>query len=166
MPLIKTEVVIGEGSTQVLCEKAFSLKWPLKKVVHEIFDVEITNCEVCTDKVIFNGLVQKNLIYKTPADPPPNTEGQSSLCCCTSVSSQDGFIVFHEEVLGFAGFVEIPGAQPGDNYQVEIAEVSDCTKFHPEVDPDGLIRHGKQKFIIDVTIKVTRTEQIDVEEVG
>jgi len=169
--LIKADVVIGEGKTQILIEKQFMLKWPLKKVVDEQFDVEIFHTEVCTDKVLFNGEVQKNLIYKTPFEkhkwraedeeeieddarhfPPP-----------VVVELQDGFVVFHEEVIQFAGFVNIPGTRAGDDVQIIEAAVKDCTAFIPTKMKNNLVIEGKQKFIVDVLIKVTRHEQIWVE---
>jgi|GEM_PF-2926763 hypothetical protein len=169
--LIKADVVIGEGKTQILIEKQFKLKWPLKKMVDEQFDVDIFHTEVCTDKVLFNGEVQKNLIYKTPFEKPHNwrteeeTEGEARHWPPPEmIEQQDGLVVFHEEVIQFAGFVNIKGARAGDDVQIIEALVKDCTVFISTKEHKGLIWEGKQKFIVDVVIKVTRHEQIYVEQ--
>ncbi len=173
LTLIKADVVVGEGKTQILIEKQFKLKWPLKKVVDEQFDVDIFHTEVCTDKVLFNGEVQKNLIYKTPFEKKPKWRGEEDEGAEDEVrhfpppeviEQQDGFVVFHEEVIQFAGFVNILGARLGDDVQILEAQVKDCTAFIPIKEANGLIWEGKQKFIVDVVIKVTRHEQIYVEK--
>ncbi|MBE0467799.1 MAG: DUF3794 domain-containing protein [Candidatus Desulforudis sp.] len=168
--LIKADVVIGEGKTQILIEKQFMLKWPLKKVVDEQFDVDIFHTEVCTDKVLFNGEVQKNLIFKTPFEKKWRTEEEESedetrhFPPPEVIEQQDGFVVFHEEVIQFAGFVNVKGARAGDHVQILEAAVKDCTAFIPtKVDKNDLVLEGKQKFIVDVVIKVTRKEQIWVD---
>jgi hypothetical protein len=158
LTLIKADVVIGEGATQILIEKQFVLARPLLKVVDEQFDVDIYHTEVCEDKVIFNGVVQKNLIYKTPVVPAGNPSGWRD--DNNNPYSLDGDVVFHEEVLQFAGFVSVDGAQAGDDVQIIEAAVKECTAFIPTKEENGLVLEGKQKFIVDVGIKVTRHEQI------
>lgn len=161
LTLIKADVVIGEGATQILIEKQFVLARPLLKVVDEQYEVDIYHTEVCEDKVIFNGLVQKNLIYKTPVTPAGNPPGWRDDNNNNSYSL-DGDVVFHEEVLQFAGFVSVDGAQAEDNVQIIEAVVKECTAFIPTLEENGLVLEGKQKFIVDVGIKVTRHEQIYV----
>lgn len=148
--LIKADVVVGEATTQVLVvsdEIRFCI--PVFKVVDEKTEAKITGCHVCQDKVVFNGELQKNIIYKEP----PNT------CNC-----QEGHVVYHELVLPFAGFVEIPGARVGDICEVEFAGVKDgCNFLIPlEKDEAGSILRAKQKMVVEVTIKVLRLEQIEV----
>lgn len=148
--LIKADVVVGEATTQVLVvSDRIKFCTPVFKVVEERTDVKITGCHVCTDKVVFNGELQKNIIYKEP----PNE------CGC-----REGHLIYHELVLPFAGFVEIPGAQPGDICQVEAAGVKDgCNFFIPlESDAEGCVVAAKQKTVVEVTLKVLRPEQIDV----
>ena len=64
--LVKAERVVGEGSTQLLCETYFNIDPPLTKVLEQRFEVVITDYTVFVDKVMFKGLVEKSLIYKHP----------------------------------------------------------------------------------------------------
>jgi hypothetical protein len=154
VPLIKTEVVVGEVTTQVLVvSDTIKFCTPVFKLVEERTDVSITDCRVCDGKVIFNGELQKNIIYKAPP---------------TGCDCREGPVVYHELVLPFAGFVEVPGALPGDRCQVESAGVRDlCNFFIPLTrDEKGFITCAQQKTVVDVTLKVVRVEQLDVAVVG
>ncbi|MEW6769817.1 MAG: DUF3794 domain-containing protein [Bacillota bacterium] len=156
MALIKTEVVVGEAATQVLVIKEDVIfDPPLYKVIQEDLTVEIGDCLVCADKVLFNGKLIKDIIYK-------------------GVGCERGFIErevrWVEVSVPFAGFVDVPGAQVGDGCQVEFAGVKDCNFLIPTETAQvedrtgliGVVRKALQKTIVDVTVKVVRTEQIEV----
>jgi len=148
MPLIKADVVVGTGTTQVLVfTPLITFTPPAHKIVEEKIDVTITKCVPATDKVIFNGTMQKNIIYK---EPPV---------------AGAGAVRFVEVIESFAGFVVIPGTLPEDHCQVEFAGVrNDNFVLNPlTTDPvTGAILTAEQKAIIDVEIKVTREQQINI----
>ncbi|RDV83445.1 DUF3794 domain-containing protein [Ammonifex thiophilus] len=138
MPYYQVDEVVGIGSTQILLVRDITFAVPVYEVVEELFTVNITDCHVCTDKVIFNGTVEKNIVYKTP----PGVTGE-------------GTIAYHKEDFTFSGFVTVPGAKPGDKCQIEKAEVGDCRFLIPATSPP--YTSARQKFIVDVAIKVIRT---------
>ncbi|ACX51976.1 hypothetical protein Adeg_0836 [Ammonifex degensii KC4] len=148
MPLIKTEVVVGEASTEVLLvTDTITFATPVYEVLQEEVKIKVTDCYVCTDKVIFNGEAQKNIVYKAPPDP----------------YTGEGVVVYHELTLPFAGFVNVPGALPGDQCQVVSASVKDSTVLIPITkDALGHILTAKQKMVAEIKIKVVRTEQITI----
>ncbi|MGQ9512396.1 DUF3794 domain-containing protein [Thermodesulfitimonas sp.] len=151
MALIKTEVVVGEATTQVLVIKdAIRFDPPLYKVIQEDLTAEVSDCLVCTDKVIFNGRLVKNIIYKA-GQPDTKTPGE---------------VRWVEVEVPFAGFVDVPGAQVGDGCQIEFAGAKDCNFLLPtRTIPCGaveLVEEAMQKTIVDITVKVVRTEQIEV----
>lgn len=151
MALIKTEVVVGEATTQVLVIKEqIHFDPPLYRVVQEDLTVEISDCLVCADKVIFNGKLVKNIVYKA---------GKTE----TEVS---GAVRWVEIEVPFAGFVEVPGAKVGDRCQIEFAGAKDCNFLLPtktvSYGDTELVEEAMQKTIVDVSVKVVRTEQIEV----
>lgn len=76
---------------------------------------------------------------------------------CSKIDSYDGIIHFYQETMEFAGIVEIPGIMPGDTCHVVLAEVRDYERIIPvETDQDGLIKSGKQMFIVKIALKATR----------
>lgn len=143
--LVKTEIVVGEAVTEVfILSDPVTFYTPVYKVVNQSAEVTISDCLVCTDKVIFNGAVTENLIYKEQPD----------------LATGAGRVFYHETRLPFSGFVVVPGAKPGDNCQVEFAGVKDCNFLVPLVADAAGIRIAVQKVIIAVKLKVTRSEQI------
>lgn len=78
---------------------------------------------------------------------------------CERVDSYGGIIHFYEEYLEFASTIEIKGAMPGDTCHVVVAEVRDYESFvATERGPNGLINAGKQMFIVDICLGVTRNK--------
>ncbi|MGO0122895.1 DUF3794 domain-containing protein [Desulfothermobacter acidiphilus] len=138
MPYYQVDEVVGVGTSQILLVRQLAFTVPVYEVVEELFTVTVTECHVCTDKVIFNGTVEKNIVYKTP----PAVTGE-------------GTLAYHKEDFAFSGFVTVPGARPGDKCQVEKAEVGDCRFLLPASAPPYTA--AEQKFIVDIAIKVIRT---------
>ncbi|NLK52234.1 MAG: DUF3794 domain-containing protein [Syntrophomonadaceae bacterium] len=145
---IRVPEVIGRQTTEVLLVDDITFTTPVFKIIDVLIDVEITDCFVCTDKVIFNGRMQKNIVYKAPRDP----------------ATGEGTVNYREFVRDFAGFVVIPGVLKDDECLVERAVVrQDCEVFIPtERDANGNIVAATEKVIIDVDIKVLRPRQITV----
>ena len=144
---IKTPVVIGEESTQILVlSDTIVFKVPVSGVIEEKFDIKISDCKVCPDTVVFNGTVRKDIIYKEPSD-----------------SYNEGAVRYHEENYNFGGIFEIKGVRVGDMCHVEKTEVVRANYFIPQTfDNNGNILTAMQKFIVDISMKVTREQQIEV----
>ncbi|KJS15085.1 MAG: hypothetical protein VR69_15240 [Peptococcaceae bacterium BRH_c4b] len=78
---------------------------------------------------------------------------------CARLDEHDGIVHFYQETLEFAGVMEIPGVMPGDICHVESAEVRNYDSVKAtEMSDDGLVNAGRQIFLIEVALKVTRKE--------
>ncbi|ACV62610.1 hypothetical protein Dtox_1753 [Desulfofarcimen acetoxidans DSM 771] len=144
---IKTPVVIGEDSTQILVlSDTIVFKIPVSGVIDEKFDIKINDCKVCPDTVVFNGTVKKDIIYKEPSN-----------------AFNEGGVRYHEESYNFGGIFEIKGVQEGDTCHIEKTDAVKANYFIPQTyDNSGNILTATQKFIVDISIKVTREQQIQV----
>ena len=142
---IKTEVVVGEARTQLLIvSDPVTFHTPVYSLLDAVGEVSIDHCLVCTDKVLFNGTLTENLIYKERPHP----------------ATGEGRILYHELKLPFSGFVALPGAKPGDNCQVESAGVGGGNFLVPLMADAAGIRIAVEKAIVEVKLKVTRVEQV------
>jgi hypothetical protein len=96
-------------------------------------------------------------------------EKMENVCKCEDI---DGFFgdVRHVAVnIPFAGFIEVPGARPGDDFQVEFAGVEDECEVDileepVEVFEDCIVafRKLREKVIVKIDLKVLREVQITV----
>ena len=128
-PLLLQETV-GEGTKQVLVENEVTLDRPAIKVDEIHAEVKGITTEVIPHKVIIQGFVHKQIFYV-------DTEN----------------IERHQaEDVAFSGFVDIPGAVPGMNVQVNPAIE---TVIH-RLEGETILR---QKTVIGIFVKVTTPVQ-------
>ena len=117
--------------------------------------------KVCKNKVIINGILHKNINYKTFED------SLKDKCDC----AQDTFFgsVKHLSLnIPFSCFIEVPGARCGDDYQIEFAGVEDDCEIDILEDPVTIGEHVtgykklREKVIVKIDLKVLRHVQITV----
>ncbi|QEK10929.1 DUF3794 domain-containing protein [Crassaminicella thermophila] len=151
--LIKVPKVIGTGSAQYLSVVDIPFNIPVFEIIDIIKKVEITDCYVVDNKVIINGELNKNIIYKTKEEEE-QFDNVTRVC---------GDVVHCTVTIPFALFVEVPGALEGDQCQIEDAFVEGERDVERDFNTDGTFNTLHEKSIIRVDVKVTRTEQICVE---
>ena len=161
---IKVPEVIGRYSCQTLveCVIPFPEQYPaveIKDIHKEVRDLIV---HVCKNKVLINGILHKNINYKT-------FEGKSDFYYCYQKYDSYYGDVRHVAVnIPFACFIEVPGARPGDDYQIEYADVEDTCELDILEDPcqsKGTVKEYKklrEKVIVKVDLKVLREVQITV----
>jgi hypothetical protein len=161
---IKVPEVIGRNSCQVLveCVIPFPEQYPaveIKDIQKEVRDLIV---HVCKNKVLINGILHKNVNYKT-------YEGNSDFYYCyQKYDSYYGDVRHVAANIPFACFIEIPGACPGDDFQIEFADVEDTCEVDILEDPCSEKGHVKEykklreKVIIKIDLKVLRHVQITV----
>ncbi|WP_066637126.1 DUF3794 domain-containing protein [Desulfolucanica intricata] len=181
------ERFVSSGTAKVLCEMDCEIHPSMSRIIDERFDVNITDCTVFADKAMFRGIVEVSLIYKhphlkkkredtnrdltqkedcsSPEDKKDNedkkTKKKDRYNWYNRVRNIHGIIHYYEETIEFTGIIEVPGAKPGDNYHVEKVEVKEYEAFKPtKKDHNNLITAGKQIFIINVELKITRNVDI------
>lgn len=86
------------------------------------------------------------------------------------VDSAHGIVHFHQQVLQFAGTVEIPGVRPGDSFEVEraegrsfeaftaIAAESENNNSGNSSNNNGLIEAATHKFVVDIVLTAKRNK--------
>jgi hypothetical protein len=132
-PLIKAEVVINENTKQLLVERNVTLTIPAIKIRN--IDAKIRNIttDVIADKVIIQGVIHKQIFFV----------------------GEDNIVHHQAEDLSFSTFVDLPGAAPGMNVQIDptietvIFDLLTSTLLH-------------QKVVIEFFVKVTETRQLNV----
>lgn len=151
--LIKVPKVIGTGSAQYLSVADIPFVVPVFEIVDIIKKVNVTSCKVINGKVIINGELNKNIIYKT-------RENEEIFDNVTRVC---GDVVHCTVNIPFALFIEVSGAIEGDDCHIEDAFVEGEQDIEQDFNPDGTFNCLHEKTVLRVDVKVTRTEQICVE---
>ena len=96
-PLVRAEVVVGENTRQVLVESTVTLNQPAVKSRNITATVGDLSTEVIAGKVVIQGVVRKQIFFV----------------------GEDNVVHHQSEDLSFSTFVEIFGAEPGLNVEVE-----------------------------------------------
>lgn len=132
-PLIKAEVVIGENTRQLLVEQNVTLTIPAIKVRNINAKVVDITTDVIADKVVIQGVLHKQIFFV----------------------GEDNIVHHQAEDIPFSTFVDIPGAEPGMNVQIDT--VIETVIFNLL---SSRIVH--QKVVIEFFVKVTETRQLNV----
>ncbi|MGE5529351.1 MAG: DUF3794 domain-containing protein [Patescibacteria group bacterium] len=132
-PLVRAEVVIGENTRQVLVESNVTLTQPAIKVRNITATIQNLTTEVITGKVVIQGVIHKQIFFV----------------------GSDNVVRHQAEDLNFSTFVDIFGAEPGLNVEVE-----------PTIEHIGFVLVNPtllhQKVVLEFFVKVTETRQLNV----
>lgn len=162
---IKVPEVIGRNDTEILVEAVipFPPESPaveIKDVQKEVRDIKIF---ICKNKVLINGVLHKNINFKT------FEEHLENVCKCEDITGFFGDVRHVAVNIPFAGFIEVPGARAGDDFQVEFAGVEDMCEVDILEDPVILSKENivafkkvREKVIVKIDVKVLREVQITV----
>lgn len=133
-PAIKTERIVGQGSTEVMEEVTVTLSQPATSIKNITATVQDVRARPIENKVILQGSIVKNVTFMTAA----------------------GMEVTESFTIPFADFAEVPGARPGLNVFVR-AEVRAVI-----FDPAQTGTEIPQKIIVDLFVTVTETVEIPI----
>jgi len=153
VPTIKVPVVIGEGCCQVLVVNEIPLDPAALEIESIDKTVTVDHCAVVPDRVIINGTLRKNIVYKTLEDED----------VVDDIPRQCGQLRHCTVEIPFSCFIEVCGAKPGDDCQIERAEVEGESDELIEETDEGTFEALMEKAIVVIEVKVTREKQIDVE---
>ncbi|MEW6228823.1 MAG: DUF3794 domain-containing protein [Bacillota bacterium] len=133
-PAIKTERIVGRGSTEVMEQVTVTLSQPATSIKNITATVQDVRARPIENKVILQGSIVKDVTFITAA----GTEATESF------------------TIPFADFAEVPGARPGLNVFVR-AEVRAVI-----FDPAQAGTEIAQKIIVDLFVTVTETVELPV----
>ncbi|HOJ78814.1 MAG TPA: DUF3794 domain-containing protein [Bacillota bacterium] len=132
-PLIRAEVVIGENTRQVLIERNVTLTLPAIKVRNITAEVRDLTADVIADKVVIQGILHKQIFFV----------------------GEDNIVHHQAEDINFSTFVDLPGAEPGMNVQIDpVIETVIFNLLSPTV--------VHQKVVIEFFVKVTESRQLNI----
>lgn len=163
---VKVPEVIGRNHCQILLETEipFAPGYPALDIKDIMKDVRDLVMSVCTDKVLINGKLHKNINYKTF-----DCTGRVK-CHCEDLEVVYGDVRHVGIDIPFAGYIDIPGARPGDYVEVEFAGVEDACELDMLKDPCyvrgckyPVYKKLKEKVIVKIDVKVLRPVQITVD---
>ncbi|MBE3599171.1 MAG: DUF3794 domain-containing protein [Limnochordaceae bacterium] len=133
-PLVKAEVVVAENSRQVLQEWRTPLPAGTIKVRDITHRIVDVRCELLDDKVIVQLVLEKQVFYVGP----------------------DNLVHHLGERVPVSTFVDVPGTRPGMHCQPTVTV--ERILFHLE---DCVL---VQKIMLDVFVKVTQREHVNLVE--
>jgi len=163
---VKVPEVIGKNYCQILLENEipFAPGCPAMEIKDIMKEVKELILSVCTDKVLINGKLHKNINYKTL-----ESTGKYK-CGCEDLDLSYGSVKHVSVDIPFSGLIDIPGARPGDTVEVEFAGVEDCCEIDMLKDPYftkgckiPVFKKLKEKVIVKIEVKVLRHVQITVD---
>jgi hypothetical protein len=134
-PLVKAEVVVGECTKAVTIENVIELDRRAKKIRDIQVSLESVTAEAGDDQVTFQGVLVKNIFF----------------------ISEDDVEFFQEERVPFSATAEVEGAEPGDN----VSLTAQILRVDKTLSNGRMVR---QRVVLSVFIKVTRTCELNVQE--
>lgn len=135
-PLANLEEVVGENIKQELVVSEINLPVPAIKIDDIVAEIQITDVEVITDKVIVQGIIHQQVFF---------IDG-------------DNIGRHLAEDVSFSTFLDLPGAIPGDNVQVN--STIELNKRELNQIPGDLLL---EETIIGIFVKVHRTVQLNID---
>lgn len=133
--LVRAEVVIGEGTKQLLVETNVTLVRPAIKIRNITAEVRNLTTELIQDKVIIQGVLHKQIFFV----------------------GEDNVVHHQAEDVPFSTFIDIFGAEPGMNVQVHpVIE----TILFSLITPTLL----HQKVVVEFFVKITESNQLNLVE--
>ncbi|MEW8977243.1 MAG: DUF3794 domain-containing protein [Symbiobacterium sp.] len=155
----EVEQVVGSGSVQQLLCQTIDLGTQAEEIKQISKTVIIDNCMAVFDKVIVDGRLRKDIMFKQAGMgfPIPGTvQG------CTGVTGTvSGPVMDLDVEITFNALIPVPGAQPGDKCVVLQAFVEGEKEEPADILPNGSFRRLVDKSIVFICVKVVRDTVTD-----
>lgn len=154
MPTFEVAQVMGSGSVQELICQVITLPSPAEEIKQIRKTVIIDNCFVTFDKVIVDGRLRKDILFKTAATgfPQPGT----ATACTGIVATIVGTLADVDVDIAFNALIPVPGARPGDTCVVLQAFVEGEKEEAANIAANGTFTSLIDKSIVFVCVKVVR----------
>ncbi|HAA89761.1 MAG: Uncharacterized protein XD63_1399 [Thermoanaerobacterales bacterium 50_218] len=135
---IKFPAVVGETTVQHIVQSVTCITGGALKIDHIEASVKEIDWDILDGKVVFHGVIHKQIFYV----------------------SKDNYVRHQSEDVQFSGHAEIPGAEPDMKAEVT-ATIRGPVTYQ-------LLSRGRleQHVLVDVTVRVTKTEELPVPLLG
>ncbi len=150
----EVERVIGSGSVQELICQVIDLGQHAEEIKEIRKTVIIDNCQVVFDKVIIDGRLRKDILFKEARSgfaQPGNVQG-----CVGTVRTISGTLQDVDVDIAFNALISVPGVQPTDRCVVLQAFVEGEKEEAANIDREGTFTALIDKSIVFICIKVVR----------
>lgn len=117
--------------------------------------VTITDCEVFTNRVIVNGCLHKDILFKvapTTVVAPPTTIFPTGADCTITFAETVDVVID----CPIAAVISVPGACPGDQCEVVLACVEAERDLLIDTDGDGAADLFEEKVVILIRVRTIR----------
>lgn len=150
----QVDEVIGAGSVQQLVCQFIKLPCQAEEIKDIRKTVIVDNCLVSFDKVIIDGRLRKDIMFKNAKKgfPLPGTVQ----ACVGVTATVSGPIIDVDVDIAFNALVPVPGALPGDKCVVLQAFVEGEKEEAADIDAHGAFSTLIDKSIIFLCVKVVR----------
>lgn len=150
----EVEQVIGSGNVQELICQTINLGCYAEEIKQISKTVIIDNCMVVFDKVIIDGRLRKDIMFKQANEGfpvPGHVQG------CGGVTGKVvGPILDVDLEIAFNALIPVPGAEPGDKCVVLQAFVEGEKEEAANIQHTGAFTHLIDKSIVFICVKVVR----------
>lgn len=156
----EVEQVIGSGNVQQLICQTIDLGCYAEEIKQISKTVIIDNCMVVFDKVIIDGRLRKDIMFKQANEgfPVPG-----HVQACGGVTSKVmGPIMDLDLEIAFNALIPVPGAEPGDKCVVLQAFVEGEKEEAANIQHTGAFTHLIDKSIVFICVKVVRDTVTDM----
>lgn len=143
--------VVGSGSVQELVCQIIDLGAPAEEIKEIRKTVIVDNCQAVYDKVIIDGRLRKDIMFKSvdAGFPlPGNVQG-----CVGVTSSNTGPILDVDVEIAFNALIPVPGARPGDKCVVLQAFVEGEKEEAANITATGAFTSLIDKSIVFLCVK-------------
>ncbi len=131
--LLKVEQVVGEKRVTEDVEATAQLPFDVIKIFNVVGNVDHIKAEVCTDEVLLDGIIDKQLF----------------------VVDRDDYLRHIPEQVPFESMVNFPGARPNMKAQIQVPVISIKSKL---IQPDLV----EQVITLEIILILTETVQVEV----
>ncbi|MEW6522434.1 MAG: DUF3794 domain-containing protein [Bacillota bacterium] len=145
---VQVKQIIGVGRCEELLTPRITLFPPAIEIKDIHMRVEVEEALVCTDHVIVNAILHKNVNYKAKKVIPKI--GGSKI---RAEDVRCGDVRFCRASFPFSCLIKVPGARKGDRAEVLEAGVLDDCAFE-FLEREGLVL--REKIVVVVVVKVVR----------
>lgn len=147
----EVEQVIGSGNAQELICQPITFPAPVEEIKEIRKTVLIDNCMVVYDKVIIDGRLRKDIMFKQAAAGFPLA---GNVAACTGIiATISGPILDTDVDIAFNALIPVPGARPGDKCVVLQAFVEGEKEEAANINADGSFTALVDKSIVFLCVK-------------